>query len=266
MVPCRTRSVVTAATRSAAMRRQPTRLRDTKPAGQHERGADAMTHSLQLRGEFHGSSAHRHPVGDHATYHPRRVTAPSHDPQHSRAAPSNPASLLVISWGVLGVVGILSSAIVRLLPMAVEPLRDGSLGAMHVIAYLGSVAFMAYSEGYRGFHQQFSPRVVARALALPSTHNALFVAFAPVFCMSLFHATKKRKIVAWAILLMVTTLVVIVRSVSQPWRGIIDAGVVVGLGIGTVSILWYFVAALRGITPPVSPDLPTSRAESLSPS
>jgi hypothetical protein len=33
----------------------------------------------------------------------------------------------------------------------------------------------------------------------------------------------------------------IARLLPQPWRGIIDAGVVVGLAIGIVSILYFIV-------------------------
>jgi hypothetical protein len=43
---------------------------------------------------------------------------------------------------------------------------------------------------------------------------------------------------------------------AQPWRGIVDAGVVVGLGIGTASIVWHAVRAMAGTPPPVGADLP----------
>ena len=72
---------------------------------------------------------------------------------------------LVSAYAVLGVVLFLLAAVVRLLPMALEPL-SGPLDTVHVAAYAGSVVFMAYSEGYRGFQRQFSPRVVARARGL----------------------------------------------------------------------------------------------------
>ena len=53
----------------------------------------------------------------------------------------------------------------------------------------------------------------------------------------------------------IVTLVLLVRLAPQPWRGIIDAGVVLGLGIGSASILYFVVRALRD-GPPAPPDLP----------
>ncbi|TPV95663.1 MAG: hypothetical protein B7733_08835 [Myxococcales bacterium FL481] len=185
---------------------------------------------------------------------------PFDDPPAREPGVPNHASLAILTWGVLGVVAVLGSAIVRLLPIALEPLRDGSLGAMHAVAYVASIVVMGYSEGYRAFHRQYSPRVVARGLALAGSKNWAFVAAAPLFCMSLFHATKRRLLAAWIVLAMVVVLVILVKMLPQPWRGVIDAGVVVGLGIGTVSILWYFVGALRGSAPPVSADLPDEPA------
>ena len=64
--------------------------------------------------------------------------------------------------------------------------------------------------------------------------------------MGLFGATKKVLIISWGILAAVVLLVIWVRSMTDPWRGIVDAGVVVGLGLGLLSILVYFVQGLMG--------------------
>jgi hypothetical protein len=77
--------------------------------------------------------------------------------------------------------------------------------------------------------------------------------------MSLFHATTRGKLVAWGITLGVITLVLLVRAVPQPWRGIIDGCVVVGLLLGGLSILYYFQQALSGREVSVSSDLPGPR-------
>lgn len=158
-------------------------------------------------------------------------------------------------WGVLGVVVFLLQAVLRLLPIA----REGCLRIDAATTWLGLVAwvaFMAYAEGYRGFHQRFSPRVVARAIHL-AQHPTLFRAlFAPLFCMSLFGATARGMRVARLLLVGIVALVVAMRWVAQPWRGIVDAGVVVGLGLGLLSI----VRALLGVAPTVDADIPR-RAE-----
>ena len=121
------------------------------------------------------------------------------------------------------------------------------------------VAFNAYSEGYRGFHRNFSPRVIARAQHLHAHPRALHVALAPLYCMGLVHATRRRLITSWSLTLGIVAIVVAVRQLAQPWRGIVDAGVVVGLAIGVLSILFYVGRASAGIAMPVSADVPLSR-------
>src|SRR5687768_4998838 len=126
---------------------------------------------------------------------------------------------------------LLVQAIYRLVPYALDALAH-ALGPLELAGLVTWVAFNAYSEGYRGFHKMFSPRVIARARALDADPRPLFVALAPLYCMGLIHATKRRLIVSWTLTLGIVAIVVIVRMVEQPWRGIIDAGVVVGLAWG----------------------------------
>ena len=60
--------------------------------------------------------------------------------------------------------------------------------------------------------------------------------FAPLFAMGFFHATRATKITAYVLTLAIVVLVILVHRLDQPWRGIIDAGVVVGLGWGVLSL------------------------------
>lgn len=167
-----------------------------------------------------------------------------------------PLGLLISAYGVLGVVLFLGAAIARLLPMALEPL-SGPLEGLHLAAYLGSVVFMAYSEGYKGFQKQFSPRVVARASALASGTKPGWALLAPLVAMGLLHATRKRLIISWSVTLGVVLLVALVRQLEQPWRGAVDAGVVVGLTWGCLAILVFWGRSLRGQPPTISPDFPS---------
>ena len=79
---------------------------------------------------------------------------------------------------------------------------------------------------------------------------------AAFYCMGLLHATRKRLVVSWCLTLGIIGIVIIVRLLAQPWRGIVDAGVVVGLALGTISILYFVILAFAGRALPVSPDLP----------
>ena len=157
-------------------------------------------------------------------------------------------------WGIAGVVLLLGSAVARLTPFAIDAVRIG-LTPGQWMAFVASVAFFAYTNGYRVFQRQWSPRIVARAQALAADPTPARVALAPLFCMAYFGATPKRRAIAWGVTLGVIGLVVLVRRLAQPWRGIVDAGVVVGLGWAVVAIAWFAVRALQGHAPPASPEL-----------
>jgi hypothetical protein len=154
-------------------------------------------------------------------------------------------------WGILGVLALLGDAIYRLVPKALAAF-ELPFTALEWTTLVVWVAFMAYSEGYRAFYKAFSPRVVARARHLAAHPRPLFAAIAPLYCMGFVHATKRRLIASWCVWLGIVALIVLVREAPQPWHGIIDAGVVVGLTIGALSILFYVTKKDL----PVPPDVP----------
>lgn len=162
----------------------------------------------------------------------------------------------IATWGVVSVTLLLTQALVRLLPRAIEPWRTGSMTTFQTGLYVAVVLVMAYSEGYRAFQLRFSPRVVSRAIYLGKHPKTLHVVLALFFCMSLFYSTKRQKTVSWLFVVGILTLVIMVRQLSQPWRGIVDGGVVVGLGWGIAAIWCIFVRALMGHPAPEPPDVP----------
>ena len=174
----------------------------------------------------------------------------------SAVAPGrHPLGTLAAAWGIVGVVGLLSYAIVRLGTFALE-LTKLELSWLHWTLLIASVGFMAYSEGYRGFQRAFAPRTIARARYLLNNPSVVQVVLAPLFCMGFFHATRRRLIASYTLTAMIVGFVLVARSLGQPWRGIVDAGVVVGLAWGVVSIL---ALARHGFSDPhfdVSPELP----------
>jgi hypothetical protein len=160
-------------------------------------------------------------------------------------------------WGFCGVFAFVGYAVVRLSPYAVEAVCS-DLAWYHWAFLVPWLVFMGVGEGYRGFQQAFSPRVVARALYLARHPKPVRVALAPVFCMGFFHATRRRRIVAFCLTGGIVMLVVIVSQLSQPWRGLIDAGVVLGLVWGLAAMLAFAFKALTGpyTVPPETPDEP----------
>lgn len=147
------------------------------------------------------------------------------------------------TWGLLGFSCLLGEAFYKVTPYVLE-LFQSPLSLFHWIALVGWVAFMAYSEGYRGFQQHYSPRFAARLRWLRDHANAKQALLAPLFCMCFFGTTRKRKIVAYCLTSGIVLLVVAIKFLAQPWRGIVDVGVIVGLGWGLLSIYVYAWQAL----------------------
>lgn len=145
----------------------------------------------------------------------------------------------------------MTRALVSLTPIALEPICTGQLEAWHWAVLVGWVVTNAYAEGLVGFHRKFSPRTVDRALYLGRNPSLGRVVLAPLFCMGLFHASRKTMIVSWTLLLGIVALVIFMRQLEQPWRGIIDAGVVVGLALGLVSLCGLFLRAVLTKREPV---------------
>ena len=150
---------------------------------------------------------------------------------------------LIASWGVLGVLLLLSQAIWRLGARALEALRM-DLSSAQIALLLVWTAFNLYAEGYRAFQKRFSPRVVVRAAHLSKHPTLVHVALAPFYCMALFHATRRNRLVAWGTVIMVMAFILLLRQVPQPWRGMVDAGVVVALAWGAGAIIVFHVRAL----------------------
>lgn len=164
--------------------------------------------------------------------------------------------VLIVAWAILGVLALLLRAVMRMAPIALEPIKDQSLTPAQAVVYAGWCGVSLYAEGYRGFQMRFSPRVVARALYLANNPKPLHVLLAPLYCMAFFHASLRGLMAAWGVLLIVIAAVLVVHVMPQPWRGIVDGGVVLGLAWGMASLVVIAANALRGRHPGVSAELP----------
>jgi len=159
-------------------------------------------------------------------------------------------------WGVGGVIALFGRALARLTPMAWEPIEEGDLSPLQIAVYVAWVAFNAYSEGYRAFQRAFCPRVIARAYHLASEPRSWRALLAPFYCLSLFHANRRGLTVAWVMLAVIALLVWLLRITPQPWRGIVDGGVVVALAWGALVMIVLAIRALLGAPPRASLNLP----------
>ena len=157
-------------------------------------------------------------------------------------------------WGVAGFSLIMLDAINRLAGHALEAFVE-PLSLLQWLSLLVIVAVMAYTEGYRGFQKSFSPRTAARAYYLYRRPDMLGVVFAPIFCMGSFRATRAPLLFAWVGTALIVSFVIALHATPQPWRGLVDTGVVVGLSWGLVSFwvsVWrVFGHAGLGVSPEV---------------
>ena len=168
-----------------------------------------------------------------------------------------PIRKLVYVWAIVGVLTLLAQGLIKLVPVAARAVR-GPLSPLQATILWTFVALNLYLEGYRGFQLRFVPRVVARALHLAQTPRlgVWFAVLAPFFAMGFFHATRRARLSAWILSSLIALAVVLVRHLPDPWRGVVDAGVVAGLGYGTLVFVHQAIVAAFTGTPRAAAELP----------
>jgi hypothetical protein len=166
--------------------------------------------------------------------------------------------LVGVSWAVIGVSALLLRAITSLSRHAVNAIENG-LSVWEWTVLVVFAVFMIIAEGYRGFQKKFSPRTAARIKYLRDHPTILRVLLAPVFSMGFFHANRKTKLIAYILTTGIICMVLIVTYVFRdPWRGIVDFGVVLGLLWGLVSFWIFTFRALTDTNYSHSPETPGS--------
>ena len=162
---------------------------------------------------------------------------------------------IAVIWGIGGICLLLGSAIYRLSIIGFQTF-DYSLDWYHWLALAVSIAFMGFAEGYRGFQKAWSPRVAARIHYLSQNASPLRILLAPLFCMGFFDIARKRMIVTYCLTFGIIGMVLLVHQLDQPWRGIVDLGVVTGLAWGLTSLLLFTCKAFFSNSFDHSPEMP----------
>ena len=152
----------------------------------------------------------------------------------------------VSTFGLAVVAITLGEASLRLGARAMITLHSGLTLQEYALFFL-SVAAFGYGEGYRALHGRFVPHVMERAIELAGSEMRGFRGFsmAPLYVLCLVHAERRELLKAWISVASIVCAVVIVKALPEPYRGIIDAGVALALGIGLGSLILGFVAAVR---------------------
>ena len=163
-----------------------------------------------------------------------------------------------VIWGVGGIAGLLVYAALSLGRYTLEAI-GGGLSPLEWLIFTGNALFMAWAEGYRGFQQRFSPRVAARALYLFQQPTPWRLGLAPLFCAGYFAATPRLARTIWIGTGLIVLAVILFNELQQPWRGILDGGVLVGLAWGTVSLVMAVGFAFRQRRAAIAAEVPADR-------
>jgi len=147
------------------------------------------------------------------------------------------------AWGIIGISLLLGTAYTRLVPHIIDAFKFG-LSPLQIIVLVLWVAYMLFTEGYQGFQKNLSPRVAARMWHLVNHGRRRDLILAPIFCLGYYSSTRKRLITTWALTIGIIFIILVVSHFTEPWRGIIDVGVVLGLGYG---LLWIYIYVWRTI-------------------
>ena len=170
--------------------------------------------------------------------------------------PTSPGGLVALIWGAGGFLAMLGFGVYRLSFMGVESLQHDWTWP-HYGLFVANMVFMGWAEGYRGFQCSYAPRFAARAAALGSEATPLQAMLSPLISMGFLAAPRRRVVAAWLLTVGIIVVVLIYRLFPQPWRGILDAGVALGLGWGMAATAYHLWYALRN-GPRVDPELTVS--------
>ena len=134
-------------------------------------------------------------------------------------------------WVILCWVSILAETCIRLGTRALEPFNSTEyvLTFGHYVFLIIWCILMVIFGSYRGFHKQFSPRLVVRTfqgLSLSSPWWFHFPLVSPLMAGGFLHATRSRLLHSWLLLCWIIVAVIICQLLPQPWRSFVDAGVV----------------------------------------
>jgi hypothetical protein len=157
-------------------------------------------------------------------------------------------------WGLFGVIAFLGYGVLKVSSFVQFNILQQMSFFQWTVLFC-NVIFMAYCEGYRGFQQSFSPRVAARILYLSKSATFFNGLLAPLFCIGYFGSNQRRQITSLVVTLTIMLVIMVVSRFPQPWRGIVDAGVMIGLVWGMISLLVYIWIAFSRSHFPHSPEL-----------
>lgn len=141
-------------------------------------------------------------------------------------------------WGMGGTIAFIAYGIHKLWGFAWD-LDFAALTAFEIYVLVLWVAYMLYTEGYKAFGKQFSPRVAARTQYLAREGTARQLILAPLFVFGYFHSSRRRMIATYSLTIGIVLLAIGIRYLPHPWRPILDIGALLGLSYGMITVFYF---------------------------
>ncbi len=152
--------------------------------------------------------------------------------------------VVVSAWTLIGVAALFASAIYRLGTRGVATIQAGLGWGEWSVLVLLTVAFV-YGEGFRALDRRWVPKLIERALLLRDDQRLFVRLLAPLYGLSLVGTGRDDLIRGWLLTAAILGAVLIVRTLPDPWRGIVDFAVAAALAWGLVAILRRIPEAVR---------------------
>ncbi|MFL2859727.1 MAG: hypothetical protein ACJ0BW_03170 [Pontiellaceae bacterium] len=138
------------------------------------------------------------------------------------------------TWGFIVISYFILHGLSCVFTYAIE-LNINDLNWYELTSLIIIVILLTYSEGYKGFQKSFSPRTARRLNSIMLKPTIFRVIFSPLISMGFIESSRKLKYISYGITIMIITFIILIENLSNPWRAIIDFGVLIGLGWGLIS-------------------------------
>ena len=142
---------------------------------------------------------------------------------------------LAEGWALLGVGFVFLKSAIQLGVRGVVTIQAG-LTTGEWVAFIVITALFVYGEGVRALQMKYMPYVLRRIARLPE-ERAVNQVLAPLYALSLIGAERRVLLKAWAGTAAIVAAVIVVRQLSEPWRGIVDFAVAMALTWGLIALL-----------------------------
>jgi hypothetical protein len=149
---------------------------------------------------------------------------------------ASPGMTPAMWWGVGGVALVFGMAVYRLGVRGLDTVVRG-LTPGQWLALLLLTAVFVYGEGIRALQRRYIPHVMRRVELLRAEPRWWYRLLAPLHALTLIGASTRMLLKSWAGTIAIALAVVIVRSMPDPWRGIVDVAVASALAWGTLALL-----------------------------